>query len=355
MLIDSFIFYNELDLLEYRFGLLYDHVDYFILVESTQTHSGKVKPLYFQENRDRYVQYLDRVIHVVVDNFTEMEQIQTTEYRGDALRREIYQRNAIIKGLQQLKIRGDDLIMMMDVDEIPNPVRVKSCNIHEISKIEMDFYYYNLECKGSKWSLPIIFSYKHLENYIKRSEPGPNGVRGIHDLRIHSYIESVIRNGGWHLSYFGNIEFIKNKIKAFSHQEYNNDTYLDDKKIQQQIDGCGDLFFRHNETTHNFKRVHLFDNEYLPPHYQLLIPDKPLTIWYGAFNNPTEKGTYINVTGQCSSLFKNDKQLHFPKEKLFNNWFGDPCLGVLKKLVIEIGKKHTIIDENCSEPIVVEL
>ena len=33
-IIDSFIFYNELDLLEYRLSILNDLVDYFILVES---------------------------------------------------------------------------------------------------------------------------------------------------------------------------------------------------------------------------------------------------------------------------------------------------------------------------------
>ena len=43
-IIDSFIFYNELDLLYYRLSILDEYVDYFILVESKYTFSGDIKP-----------------------------------------------------------------------------------------------------------------------------------------------------------------------------------------------------------------------------------------------------------------------------------------------------------------------
>ena len=44
-IIDCFIFYNELDLLEYRLNILNDVVDYFVIVESTHTFVGKEKVL----------------------------------------------------------------------------------------------------------------------------------------------------------------------------------------------------------------------------------------------------------------------------------------------------------------------
>ena len=49
--IDCFIFYNELELLTYRLNLLYAIVDFFVIVESTHTHTGKEKPLFFNENK----------------------------------------------------------------------------------------------------------------------------------------------------------------------------------------------------------------------------------------------------------------------------------------------------------------
>ena len=40
-IVDCFIFYNEIDMLLYRLEILNEYVDYFILVESKYTFSGK--------------------------------------------------------------------------------------------------------------------------------------------------------------------------------------------------------------------------------------------------------------------------------------------------------------------------
>ena len=50
-IIDCFTFYNELDLLKYRLTLLNSVVDYFVLVESTNTHVGKEKTLFYNDNK----------------------------------------------------------------------------------------------------------------------------------------------------------------------------------------------------------------------------------------------------------------------------------------------------------------
>ena len=51
MIVDCFMFYNELDILQIRLKELYDVVDYFIIIEATKTHSNRDKPLYFTENK----------------------------------------------------------------------------------------------------------------------------------------------------------------------------------------------------------------------------------------------------------------------------------------------------------------
>ena len=43
MLIDCFLFYNEIDLLKYRLYLLDDLVDFFVIVEATHTFVGNTK------------------------------------------------------------------------------------------------------------------------------------------------------------------------------------------------------------------------------------------------------------------------------------------------------------------------
>ena len=51
-LYDCFCMFNELDIVELRLNELYDVVDHFIIHESTRTHTGKPKPLYFAENKE---------------------------------------------------------------------------------------------------------------------------------------------------------------------------------------------------------------------------------------------------------------------------------------------------------------
>ena len=53
-IIDCFTFYNELKMLEFRLAELNDDVDYFVLVESTFTHTGNKKDLFFEKNKNLY-------------------------------------------------------------------------------------------------------------------------------------------------------------------------------------------------------------------------------------------------------------------------------------------------------------
>ena len=65
---DVFCFFNELDLLEIRLNILDPYVDYFVLYEAPRTFSGDPKPLYFQENRQRFKKWERKIIHYVVEN-----------------------------------------------------------------------------------------------------------------------------------------------------------------------------------------------------------------------------------------------------------------------------------------------
>ena len=67
-LIDCFIFYNELQLLLFRLEELYEIVDYFVLVESTVTFTGNAKPLYFEQHKELFHKYIDKIIHIVEED-----------------------------------------------------------------------------------------------------------------------------------------------------------------------------------------------------------------------------------------------------------------------------------------------
>jgi len=59
---DTFLFFNELDLLEIRLTMLYPHVDYFVISECDYTFSGKQKPFYFDENKEKFSKFMDKII-----------------------------------------------------------------------------------------------------------------------------------------------------------------------------------------------------------------------------------------------------------------------------------------------------
>ena len=52
LIVDCFMFYNEIDMLLYRINTLKDVVDYFVIVESKYTHSGKEKALFYDNNKN---------------------------------------------------------------------------------------------------------------------------------------------------------------------------------------------------------------------------------------------------------------------------------------------------------------
>lgn len=258
-IIDCFTFYNELKMLTYRLNVLNDVVDYFILVEANHTHSGCEKPLYFNDNKHLYEKFKDKIIHIVVDLPLNIKNIDTS--KGEQWTNERFQRNCIKEGFNKIELSENDLIIISDVDEIPDPNVLNKLKIDDIDidirRFEQDFYYYNLESKRrEKWYHSKILSYKK----YKELNTNCDNLRFMHC--------DTILKGGWHLSYFGDTNFIKNKLVNFAHQEYNSTTYTDTDIIQQKIDLCVDLFGRPNN---DMIKINIKDNDYLPPLYDTFL------------------------------------------------------------------------------------
>ncbi|KFY18765.1 hypothetical protein V491_04706, partial [Pseudogymnoascus sp. VKM F-3775] len=115
---DLVLINRELEWLDIRLGQMYSHVDYFIIVEAAKSFTDEPKPLYVEENWDRYAPYHDKMIrHTLSDGGL---RFKTT------WERETFSRNAMVdqvipylKGEQKVEI--DDVIIIADVDEIPRP------------------------------------------------------------------------------------------------------------------------------------------------------------------------------------------------------------------------------------------
>jgi len=201
---DCFPFFNELDLLELRLHELDPIVDYFVLVESVETHkNAKPKPLYFADNKARFAPFLPKIIHVVVESHPELS----------AWGRENYQRNAILRGLRK-KAHPFDTVIISDADEILRPetiLYIKEALAKNPSQFfscaqRMFYFDYNRVYKGGvgwggePWFGSTASSYAN----VKRLSP-----QYLRDNR--EFFSNRLYNAGWHFSYLGGIEAIRLK------------------------------------------------------------------------------------------------------------------------------------------------
>ncbi len=252
---DCFNFFNELDVLEVRLNTLYDYVDYFVIVESSVTHSGEDKPFYFEENKERYSKFIDKIIHFKVhdtpndftnlpktDNF-ELNNIydyiikQTNRFNRRTqpdYGRDFFQKECIRRPL--INCEDGDIILFSDLDEIPNPEIIKNINDLDLTKIyslnQITYYYYINVLKQRDWYGTKILTYKKLKGLSL------NEVRGDTSLSIK------LPNGGWHFSFMGGKEMVKKKILSYSARDLamRNNRVID--SIENNINNLIDPFFR---------------------------------------------------------------------------------------------------------------
>ena len=252
-IIDTFTFFNELPMLLLRLTELDDVVDTFVLVEATITHSGLPKPLYFQENKAMFEKFLHKIVHVIVKD------LPNFPYTG-TWAREQSQRSAIYRGLSQLTLDSEDLVIVSDVDEIPDSSLLKTFKEEGLQDgrfcLLQDMYYYNTTCKmKTLWRHAKIMKFKELKGY-----PDLNLIRVTCEY-------TPISKAGWHFSYFGDANLISTKLQSFAHNEYNTPFYIDTERIQKMINEGKDLFERDNVETIYIPRG---SNDYLPRNAHLI-------------------------------------------------------------------------------------
>ena len=226
---DCFPFYNELDLLDLRLAELYDHVDHFVIVEATTTFQSNPKELYLKDNWDRYAQYHDKMIHVIVDD---------APGDPDAWVNDIFQRNAIMRGI--VNADDEDIIIVGDADEILRPETIDHmrANPKDIMGFRTPYFNFKLNYmlvnNSESYCVWIVACKK---KYLEAHDAF-RGTRFALTQLPMNYEDDTIRmyeHAGWHFTYLGDDEFIRNKIKSFAHTELNNNDVLSKINVDDMI------------------------------------------------------------------------------------------------------------------------
>ena len=157
MLIDSFLFFNETELVELRVKYLNKIVDYFVIVEADITHQGKKKdwnfPKILEENLKEFsskIQY--HQLNIDLDKIKNEESWIIDDIKGDdAHRVDNFQRNFIKTACK--KFSNEDILIISDIDEIPSKQKlefIKSCDFKKIAPIALEQHLFHIDCNFFK-------------------------------------------------------------------------------------------------------------------------------------------------------------------------------------------------------------
>lgn len=252
---DIFTFFNEYDLLEIRLEILDPYVDYFVIIEATETFSGKPKPLYYEENKNRFKKWEHKIIHYVTRDTPQSEDdlrsrlspvtdILDTQIITDALTsdnvpkgqlhwlKEFYQKESIKKALTHLQ--NDDICFIGDVDEIWNPEAIIDFSQNDIFKMKQEARPYYLNNRSSEaWAGTLVTKYINIKRNCL------NHLRTV-SKTYYTYVD----NGGWHFTNQGGAENIKTKLESYGHQEFNTSEVKSqiEKRIRENKDFIGRPF-----------------------------------------------------------------------------------------------------------------
>ena len=244
---DCFMFYDEDLVADLRFNILDEHVTKFVVVESKFTHSGEKRNLLFDINK--YSKFKNKINYVILENEpsnleiindSDTDDKKNSKYIMNALKRENYQRNGITNGLKEAS--PDDLILISDVDEIPNLSNLELENINnEIILFKQNFYYYkfNLKLEDMPWLGTKACKYKELKS--------PQWLRNVKDKKYPFWRLDVlfsnkkysnikfIEKGGWHFSNMKSPAEIEKKMRTYLHHREYDINPLGEEKIKEII------------------------------------------------------------------------------------------------------------------------
>jgi beta-1,4-mannosyl-glycoprotein beta-1,4-N-acetylglucosaminyltransferase len=243
-IVDCFMYSDEDMMLDIRLNVLDKYVSNFIICEASFNHNGSPKKLNF--NINNFSKFKNKIIYLSIEkqpddlriiNNEDDDNKKNSKILDNALNRENYQRNYLFKGLDEFS--DDDLILINDLDEIPNLENFKYNNKITLFKQKMFYYKLNLIYPNFFWVGSKACKKKHLVN--------PQWMRNIKSKKYSfwrldtffskkKYIDiSFVDNGGWHFSNVKNAKELDKKMKTFLHHLEYEESGMNAKDLEKNI------------------------------------------------------------------------------------------------------------------------
>lgn len=214
MLIDAFLGFNEIELAKFRIGYLSKVVDKTIILESSLTHSGKAKNLYFSE-------YFEK--NPNPQSHIEVIEVDLRPFLGDPWKCERFSRNFLVNYL--FRFYPNSEFILSDLDEIPSVEGLKD----ELLNLQHPIH------------LRTPTSYRWA-NFTSIAKSDANWHRVVLSSTRFEKIESGGRfaglpiskslNLGLHCTYLSyHTNSMREKLESFAHQELPREIISDPKVL----------------------------------------------------------------------------------------------------------------------------
>jgi beta-1,4-mannosyl-glycoprotein beta-1,4-N-acetylglucosaminyltransferase len=249
IIIDSFLFNGEIDLLKLRLAELDPIVDLFISVEAEYTFSGVKNDFNTDLEKKKLI---EEIIKPYKHKFIRTG-VGGPWGSSDAWVNETKLRNSLLKSiLDKVKEKfnwkeGDRnvIAMVSDLDEIPKRSVIERLHLHCNTGPKwfvLDTFYYGINMLEDRNNWPSNFAF-----YLEDSWPS------LQKMRENRFGGPHIYSAGWHFSFVMSIDEIVRKLKSYAHTEYSGDFYTDKERIQEKINSGDDIFDRQT----SYKRIEL--------------------------------------------------------------------------------------------------
>ena len=225
-IIDCFMYYDEDLVLDIRLNTLNKYVSFFVICEANFNHNGTKRD--FRFNIENFSKFKEKIIYIPLEqqplNLKTIKEedsklLKNSKILDNALLRENFQRNYLGKEIE--KFNDNDLILISDLDEIPNLENFTYKA--KITFFEQKMFYYKLNLIHSDfvWYGSKICKKKHLVNpqwlrNVKSKKYPPWRLDILFSKTKYNDIE-FIKHGGWHFTNIKTAEKIDYKMRNFLH------------------------------------------------------------------------------------------------------------------------------------------
>ena len=238
--IDCITFFDNNFMFDFRYNVMKNYVDKFVICESLYDHRNNKKGVNFDPEK-KYIND-PQILHIVVEKpFPK----NTNAWQNQAI-----QRDYIIKKLNFAE--DNDFIFFSDPDEILNPEVLKNFDLKKKYGIFLQrFFNYKFNIFNpyeSPWEGTKVCKKKNLKSidFMREKVRKKNLRYKFYRFDKEKNIQ-IFENAGWHFNNVMSPEMISKKLKTFAHNEFSSEEFSSVETIRNKINAKVDLFNRNEK------------------------------------------------------------------------------------------------------------